>query len=121
MEINLAENLQTQLGKNYQLIWINFYSNFRFCDGHQYLARNYAFKILSEEGGLFRFTVAMDEAGITTFEKMCQRNVTPGEQSDIAKHQIKEALTGRSGLGKNNLAEVSPDLLIQTAQYLGIK
>ena len=121
MEMNLAENLQTRLGKNYQLTWINFYSNFRFCDGHQYLARNYAFKILSEEGGLFRFTVAMDEVGIATFERVYQRPVTPGEQSDIAKHQIKEAFAARSSLEKNNLAEVRPDLLIQTAQYLGIK
>ena len=121
MEINLAENLQTHLGKNYQLTLEAFYSNFRFCDGHQYVARNYAFKVLLEEGRLFRFTVAIDDVGIAAFEKMYQRKVTPGEQSDIAKHQIKEALTGRSGLGKNNLAEVNSDLLIQTAQRLGIK
>ncbi len=121
MEINLAESLQTHLGKNYQLTWVAFYSNFRFYDGHQYVARNYAFQILPEEGGFFRFTVAIDEVGIAAFEKMYQRKVTPAEQADIAKHQIKEAFIGRSGLGKNNLAEVSSDLLIQTAQYLGIK
>jgi len=121
MEINLAENLQTSLGENYQLTWVAFYSNFRFCEGHQYVARNYAFKILPEKGGLFRFTVAFDQVGIAAFEQMYQRKATPEEQSDIAKHQIKEALIGRRGLEKNNLAEVNPDLLIQTARYLGIK
>src|SRR5262245_44944319 len=121
MEINLAENLQTHLGKNYQLTWVAFYSNLRFCDGQQYVARNYAFQILPEEGGLFRFTVAIDAVGIAAFEKMYQREVTPGEQTDMPKQQIKEAHTGRSGRGNNNLMQLSSDILIHTVQYLGIK